>query len=63
MAKNGDNQGNEHVPVDPPVRDIYVDVFRICEDVRTSVEWLVLFKRAGADVYDGHPTRLEAWIV
>ena len=65
MAEHGDNQGNEQVPVDPPVRDIHIDVLRTCEDVRTSMEWLVLFRGARADVYDWafHPTRLEAWII
>ena len=43
MAENGDNQGNKHIPVDPPVRDIHVDVLRTREGVRTSAEWLVLF--------------------
>ena len=36
MAEHGDNQGNEHVPVDPLVRDIHIDVLRTREDVRTS---------------------------
>ena len=65
MAENGDDQRNEHVPKDPPVRDIYVDVQQTREEVRTSVEWLVLFRKAWPDVYDGvfHPTCLEAWIL
>ena len=65
MAEQGDNQGHELVPADPPVRDIHVDVQRTREDVRTSAEWLVLFRRARGDVYDGYydPIGLEAWIV
>ena len=33
--------------------------------MRTSAEWLVLFKRARGDVYDGYydPIGLDAWIV
>ena len=62
MAKHGENQGNAHVPVDPPERDIQVDVQRTREDVRMSAEWLVLFRRAHANVYDKafDPIRLEA---
>ena len=59
------NQGPEYIPVDPPDRYIHVDVQRTLEDVKTSVEWLVLFRRARGDVYDGYYDHigLEAWIV
>ena len=59
------NQGPEHIPVDPLERDMHVDVQRSREDVRTAAEWLVLFRRAQVDVYDGHydPLGLDAWIV
>ena len=65
MADPVANQGPEPIPVDPPERDIHVDVQRTREDVRTSAEWLVLFRRARVDVYDGHfdPIGLEAWII
>ncbi|KAL5549153.1 hypothetical protein UlMin_004384 [Ulmus minor] len=38
MADPADNQGPDHIPVDPPERDIHVDVQRSREDVRTSAE-------------------------
>ena len=65
MADPGVNQGPEHIPVDPPERDIHMYVQRTWEDVRTSFEWLVLFRRARGDVYDGYydAIGLEAWIV
>ena len=65
MADPAANQGPEHIPVDPPERDIHVDVQMTREDVRTSAEWLVLFRRAWGDVYDGYYDHigLEAWIV
>ena len=65
MADPVNNQGLEYIPVDPPERDIHVDVQRTREDVKTSTEWLVLFKRARGDFYDGHydPIGLDAWIV
>ena len=65
MAENGDDQRNEHVLEDPPVRDIHVDVLRTREDVRMSAKWLVLFRKVRPNVYDGafHPTHLEAWIL
>ena len=65
MADPVNDKGPEHIPVDPPERDIYVDVQRSREDVRTATEWLVIFKRARGDVYDGHydPIGLDAWIV
>ena len=44
MADPINNQGPEHILVDPPERDIHVDVHRSQQDVRTSAEWLVLFK-------------------
>ena len=65
MADPVNNQGPEHIPEDPPERDIHVDVQRSREDVRTSAEWLVLFRRARGGVYDGQydPIGLDAWIV
>ena len=65
MADPVNNQGPEHIPVDPPERDIHVDVHRSQEDVRTAAEWLVLFRRARGGIYDGHydPIGLDAWIV
>ena len=65
MADPADNQGLDRIPVDPPERDIHVDVQRSREDVRTTTEWLVLFRRAQGDVYDGHynPIGLDTWIV
>ena len=65
MTDPADNQGPEHIPVDPPERDIHVDVQRTQEDVRTSAEWLMLFKRARGDIFDGYYDLigLEAWII
>ena len=65
MVDQAANQGQERVPVDPLERYIHVDVKWTQEDVRSFAEWLVLFRRARGDVYDGYydPIGLEAWIV
>ena len=65
MADPAANQGPEPIPVDPPERDIHVDVQRTREDVKTSAEWLVLFRKARGDVYDGNfdSISMEAWII
>ena len=65
MADQATNQGPEHIPVDTLERDIHVDIQRTQEDVRTSAEWLVLFRRARGDIYDGYYdlVGLEAWII
>ena len=38
MADPVNDQGPEHIPADPPERDIHVDVQRTREDVRISAE-------------------------
>ena len=65
MAEPVNDQGHEHIPVDPPERDIQMDVQRSREEVRTAAEWLVLFRRARGDVYEGQydPIGLDAWVV
>ncbi len=52
------------MPENLPVLDILMDILRSREDVRTSAEWLVLFRWAHPSIYNGvpHPNRLDSWI-
>ena len=64
MTNENNAQGGVPVPENPPVLDIAMDTMQSREDVRTLVEWLVLFRWAQPCIYNGvpHPSRLETWI-
>ncbi|KAL5572377.1 hypothetical protein UlMin_021974 [Ulmus minor] len=61
MADPVNNQGPEHIPEDPPEKDIHVDVQRSREDVRTSAEWFGKMKPAEF-VGSTDPLEAEEWI-
>ena len=46
MANEDNAQEGVLVPDNPPVLEILMDTMRSREDVRTPVEWLVLFRWA-----------------
>ena len=64
MANENNAQRDVPMPENPLVLDIPTDIQRSRKEVRTPVEWLVLFREAKPGMYNEvpHPTCLDSWI-